>query len=116
MPDDRIHDHYVFQDLDLLGNDIKEVNDISAASSDDLILTAGTNKKVKINSDSDIKGNVSITDNKTLTVSGTSEFKDNVTIDPGKNLTISGVRIEWDAITQSLVFIKTNSAPSIPSN
>ena len=111
MPD-RVYDHYVLQDLDLLGNDIKEVNDISAASGDDLTLTAGTAKKVKIKSDSDIEGNVSITDNKTLTVSGTSEFNNHVTIASGKTLTISGVLIKWDETTKSLIFVNNNDNDS----
>ena len=117
MADSRNHDHYVFQDLDLLGNKIKNVREVS--SDDDLTLAAGSNKKIIADSESHFKGDVLIqgTDGnddpvpKTLTVSGTSSLKDNVVIgtsesDTSHNLTVAGVRIFWDSTSGSLVFMK----------
>jgi hypothetical protein len=120
MEDNRNHDHYVFQDLDLLGNEIKNVRKVS--SDDDLTLAAGSNNDVIVNSETHIKGNVLIqgTDAnnnpapKTLTVSGTSLLKDNVVIgtsntDTTHDLTVAGVRIFWDDTSGSLVFMKNTS-------
>ena len=117
MEDNRNHDHYVFQDLDLLGNEIKNVRKVS--SDDDLTLAAGSNNDVIVNSETHIKGNVLIqgTDAnnnpapKTLTVSGTSLLKDNVVIgtsntDTTHDLTVAGVRIFWDNNSGSLIFMK----------
>ena len=44
MADNRNHDHYVFQDLDLLGNNIKNVRNVS--SDDDLTLAAKSGEEI----------------------------------------------------------------------
>ena len=120
MADNRNHDHYVFQDLDLLGNEIKNVRKVS--SDDKLTLAAGSNNDVIVDSGSQFKGNVLIqgTDannnpaSRNLTVSGTSSLKDNVVIgasetDTTHNLTVSGVKIFWDNTSESLIFMKNTS-------
>ena len=107
---DRNHDHYVFQDLDLMGNNISEVRNIS--SDDDLTLAASSSKEVIVNSDTQFNEDVNIgtsSSNKELTVNGESHFNDDVDISFGKTLTISGVKISWDDGTQSLIFENENT-------
>lgn len=95
-------DLYIYQDIDLKGNEIKNINKLSSQSGADLNVEAGTNS-VKLNSNTEIF--------KTLTVSGTSSLKDNVVIgtseiDTTHNLTVGSVKIAWDSSTNSLVFTK----------
>ena len=108
MADNRNHDHYVFQDLDLLGNKIKNVRNVS--SDDDLTLAAksDSDKKVIVESLSSFQKKLTVTAGG-LEVTGNSTFNDNVTIGNEKTLTISGVRIQWNNTTKSLEFINTNA-------
>lgn len=100
MPDDRNHDHYVFQDLDLFGNEIKQVKRISS-NGDITLESTSSDKKILIKSDTSL--------DKSLTVDGKSYLNDNVVIANEKTLTISGVRIEWDDTSRSLLFFNTNN-------
>lgn len=110
MADSRKHDHYVFQDLDLLGNNIKSVRNVS--SDDDLTLAAKSGKEVISKSPAHFEKKVVIdaqSNDNSLEVNGKSVFNDDVTIgaaDNSKNLIIDGVKVYWNDSVKTLVFEK----------
>ena len=112
MADSRNHDHYVFQDLDLLGNNIENVRKVS--SDDTLTLATKSGKEIISKSPAHFEKKVTIdaqSDNNSLEVGGKSLLKDNVVIgtsetDTTHTLTVAGVKIRWES--DSLIFEKVN--------
>lgn len=110
----RESDHYVFQDLDLLGNNIKNVRNVS--SDDDLTLAAKSGEEIISKSPAHFEKKVVIdaqSNDNSLEVGGKSLLKDNVVIgtletDRTHTLTVAGVKIKWDTTSNSLIFEKVN--------
>ena len=75
MADSRTHDHYVFQDLDLLGNKIKNVSSIENGSADVEISKADINGTLNVDGATTLKSGVEVTGNSSVsgnsTVGGT---------------------------------------------
>ena len=128
MPDSRNHDYYVFQDLDLLGNSIKNINTLQAESEENLIVSSPleVTESIEVADTSSLKGVTTIgtetddsdsenvvvgtEDTDVLRVIGKSNFENSISIgspiigDDLKSITISGIEIRWDATSNSLVF------------
>ena len=70
MADNRTHDHYVFQDLDLLGNRIKNVSSIENGTANVEISKADINGTLNVDGATTLKSGVEVTGNSS--VSGNS--------------------------------------------
>lgn len=114
---ERKSDHYVFQDLDLLGNNIKNVRKVS--SDDGLTLVAESGKDIVSESPAHFEKKVTIdaqsNDEVSLDVKGTSLLEKNVIIgasatDNTQTLTVAGVKIRWDTTSNSLIFEKVQTS------
>lgn len=112
MIDTRDHSYFVYQDIDLKKNNIKNVRKVS--SDDDLTLAAGSGKDIVSKSPTHIEKKVTVdaqSSGVSLDVKGTSLLEKDVIIgasatDNTQTLTVAGVRIKWDTTSNSLIFEK----------
>lgn len=102
MEDNRNHDHYVFQDLDLLGNKIKNVSSIENGSADVEISKADINGTLNVDGATTLNYGVTVTGNSsvsgnstvggTLEVTGKSTLKDLQAGGSSNSISITGLK------------------------